>query len=41
MCRAFFDSVRVEVEGKDIKKVKIQFIVSQNMFILNGTNDLL
>lgn len=29
------------MEGKDIKKVKIQFIVSQNMFILNGTNDLL
>lgn len=29
------------MEGKDIKKVKIQVIVSQNMFILNDINDLL
>lgn len=32
---AFFYSVGVEVDGKDIKKVKIRFTVSQNMFILN------
>lgn len=27
--------------GEDTKKIKIQFVASQNMFILNGNNDSL